>query len=162
MAINKSKKAELIAKYSEILKDSQTVVYVKFKTFPVSKQDILRKTGIKENINYMVVKKTLWNIACEANNIKGDKIMGDAEMSVLYSAQDNMSPIKLAYNTQKDNKESFNIFGGIFEREYKDKDFMISMATIPSREVLLSQIAFLFKSPIQRFAIAINEVSKIK
>ncbi|MDI9354773.1 MAG: hypothetical protein QM532_00815 [Cyanobium sp. MAG06] len=83
-------------------------------------------------------------------------------MAVLYSSDDNMSPIRLAYNTYKDNKESFTIIGGIFEKEYRDKIFMMSMATIPSRDVLLSKIAFLLKSPIQRFAIAINEVSKTK
>ena len=162
MAINKSKKAELIAKYSEILNNSQTVVYVNFKNFPVKMQDILRKEAIKDNINYTVVKKTLWDLASNSTSIKGDKMTGDAEMAVLYSSEDNMSPIRLAYQTSKSNKESFSIIGGIFDKEYKDKTFMMSMATIPSREVLLSQLAFLLKSPIQRFAIAINEVSKTK
>ena len=39
---------------------------------------------------------------------------------------------------------------------------MTEIATIPSREVLLSKIAFLLKSPMQRLAIAVNEVGKIK
>jgi len=39
---------------------------------------------------------------------------------------------------------------------------MMEIATIPSREVLISKLAFLFKSPIQRLAIGISEVAKKK
>ena len=45
---------------------------------------------------------------------------------------------------------------------YKSKEEMIEIATIPSREVLLSKIAYLLKSPIQRLAIAVDQVSKTK
>ena len=39
---------------------------------------------------------------------------------------------------------------------------MMEIAVIPSREVLLSKIAFLLKSPMQRLALAVNEVAKIR
>ncbi len=55
-----------------------------------------------------------------------------------------------------------NILGGIFEGKFVDSTYMMELATIPSREVLLSKIAFLLKSPMQRLAIAVNEVSKKK
>ena len=39
---------------------------------------------------------------------------------------------------------------------------MLSIATIPPREVLLSQLAYLLKSPMQRIAVAINAVAEKK
>jgi ribosomal protein L10 len=39
---------------------------------------------------------------------------------------------------------------------------MIELGTLPSREVLLSKLAFLLKSPMQRLALAVNEVAKKK
>ena len=45
-------------------------------------------------------------------------------------------------------------------RELKDAKAMMAIATIPPREVLLSQLAYLLKSPMQRLAIGINEVAK--
>ena len=55
-----------------------------------------------------------------------------------------------------------SILGGIFQGKFVDGAYMTELATIPSREVLLSKIAFLLKSPMQRLAIAVNEVSKKK
>ena len=39
---------------------------------------------------------------------------------------------------------------------------MIEIASIPSREVLLSKIAYLLKSPMQRLAIGVSEVAKTR
>lgn len=55
-----------------------------------------------------------------------------------------------------------SILGGIFEGKFVSGEKMMEIATIPSREVLLSKIAFLLKSPMQRLAIAVNEVAKTK
>jgi ribosomal protein L10 len=38
----------------------------------------------------------------------------------------------------------------------------MEIATIPSREVLLSKLAYLLKSPTQRLAIGLSEVAKKK
>ena len=62
----------------------------------------------------------------------------------------------------EDVKDMITLVGGVFEGDYKDQATMVSLATIPPREVLLSQIAYLLKSPMQRLAIAVNEVSKQK
>jgi large subunit ribosomal protein L10 len=165
MAISKTKKAELIAKYSEILSNNKTLVYINFKKFNVKNQDLLRKQLKSENGNlgYVVVKKTLWDIANKNAGITGESITSESEMAVIYG-EDLLSPAKIALETQKSNKEksSFVIIGGIFDKEYKTKDLMIDIANIPSKEVLLSQLAFLLKSPMQRIAIAINEVAKTK
>jgi ribosomal protein L10 len=39
---------------------------------------------------------------------------------------------------------------------------MMAIATIPPREVLLSQLAYLLKSPMQKLAIGLNEVATKK
>ena len=49
---------------------------------------------------------------------------------------------------------------GVFD--FKSQKEMLSIATIPPREVLLSQLAFLLKSPMQRIAIGLSEVAKSK
>lgn len=165
MAISKTKKAELIAKYSEILANNKTLVYVNFKNFGVAKQDALRKTLKSENekLGYVVVKKTLWDIANKNVGTKGESPIAESEMAVVYG-EDLLSPARLAFETQKQNKEVsvFAILGGIFDGEYKNKESMLEIATIPSKEVLLSKLAYLLKSPMQRIAIAINEVAKTK
>ncbi len=76
--------------------------------------------------------------------------------------EDLLAPAREIFAFSKEHKGLLNIVGGVFEGAYKSKEEMMEIATIPSREVLLSKIAFLLKSPIQRLAIAVNEVSKTK
>ena len=161
MALSKNKKTELIEKYSNILDNSNSLVYVKFKGLNVKDTESLRKELFNEGINYTVVKKTLWNRALDTKNYQGERPEVSAEMAVI-GGEDLLTPARLANNFGKIHKGVFQILGGIFDGSYKDEASMMGIATIPSRETLISQIAFLLKSPIQRLAIGINEVAKTR
>jgi len=80
---------------------------------------------------------------------------------MVYGA-DQIAPAREIYNFQKAHKGLLSILGGIFEGKFVGAEKMMEMATIPNKEVLLSKIAFLLKSPMQRLAIAVNEVTKKK
>ena len=161
MALKKAKKAELIDSYTDALKASKSAVYVKFKGLPVKETMELRNALFGENIHYTVVKKTLWSRATNAVGIKGEAPVVGEELAVVWG-DDLLAPARLAYEFGKTHKESFGIVGGIFDGEFKDAKSMMEIATIPPREVLLSQLAYLLKSPMQRIAIAINAVAQTK
>ncbi|MEZ0208751.1 MAG: 50S ribosomal protein L10 [Candidatus Paceibacterota bacterium] len=161
MALKKAKKVELIDSYTDALKGSKSAVYVKFKGLPVSETMELRSALFGENIHYTVVKKTLWTRATQAVGIKGEAPLVGEELAVVWG-DDLLAPARLAYEFSKTHKDSFGIVGGIFDGEFKDAQAMMEIATIPGREVLLSQLAYLLKSPMQRIAIAINAVAEKK
>ena len=161
MALSKDKKSELIKKYSDTLGKANTFVYVKFRGLNVKDTEALRKKLFAEGISYNVVKKTLWNRALGDRNIAGEKPEISEEMAVI-AGEDLLAPARIANDFAKEHKGVFAILGGIFDGNFKDEKSMMEIATIPSREVLISQIAFLFKSPMQRLAIGINEVAKTK
>jgi large subunit ribosomal protein L10 len=83
------------------------------------------------------------------------------EVAIAYS-EDEIGPAREIYNFGKTHKGLLNILGGIFEGKFVNGAHMMEIATIPSREVLLSKIAFLLKSPMQGLAIAVSEVAKKK
>jgi large subunit ribosomal protein L10 len=161
MALSKNKKVELVDSYSQALQGLKSAVYVSFKNLSVQKQETLRKKLFAENMHYTVVKKSLWQRAVKAKNISGTEPDIQAEMAVLYG-DDLLAPARIANQFLKENKKSISILGGIFEGTFKNGAEMLAIANIPTREVLLSQIAFLLKSPMQRLAIGINEVAKKK
>ena len=161
MALKREKKAELIASYSEAVKGANSAVYVKFKGLSVADTSKLRSQLFAENTHYTVVKKTLWKRATDANNIKGDAPVTGEELAVVYG-EDLLTPARLAYEFSKAHKDTFTILGGIFEGQFKSQKEMLSIATIPPREVLLSQLAYLLKSPITRLAVGLSEVAKTK
>jgi large subunit ribosomal protein L10 len=161
MALKKAKKAELIDSYTNALKSSKSAVYVKFKGLPVGQTMELRNSLFGENMHYTVVKKTLWTRATQAVGIKGDAPLVGEELAVVWG-DDLLAPARLSYEFSKTHKDSFGIVGGIFDGEFKDAQQMMEIATIPPREVLLSQIAYLLKSPIQALAIGLSQVAEKK
>ena len=161
MALKREKKAELISSYTDALKNSKSAVYVKFRGLPVGQTLELRKALHNEGISYTVVKKTLWGIATNAVGIKGEAPAVGEELAVVLG-EDLLAPARLSYEFAKTHKDTLGIVGGIFDGEFKDMASMMSIATIPPREVLLSQIAYLLKSPMQKLAIGLSEVAKTK
>ena len=83
------------------------------------------------------------------------------EVAMAFS-KDATASAREVYNFGKSHAGLFSILGGIFEGKFVNGTFMTEIATIPSREVLLSKVAYLLKSPMQRLAIAVNEVGKKK
>jgi len=159
--LQKSKKEEIVKDLEKTIKDSQSLVFVNFHGLKVSDETILRRELRKEGVGYKVSRKTLL-----ARALKG-KAEGEipelaGEVAVAYSKDEIASPREI-HNFQKNHKGIvLSILGGIFEGKFVGKEMMMELATIPSREVLLSKIAYLLKSPMQRLAIAVGEVAKKK
>ncbi len=158
--LQKSKKEEMIKDLEGVIKGSLSLVFVNFHGLKVSDETKLRSELREQGVGYRVSRKTLL-----ARALKG-KAEGEipelaGEVAIAYST-DPVSSSREVYNFQKTHKGMLNILGGIFEGKFVDSTYMMELATIPSREVLLSKIAYLLKSPMQRLAIAVGEVAKQK
>ncbi len=158
--LNKTRKEEMIKEIEGALDKSKSVVFVNFHGMNVSDETVLRRELRDKGVGYRVSRKTLLK---RALNGKAEGIIPElnGEVAIAYSPDEIASPREV-YNFQKTHKGILNIIGGIFAGKFVDGAYMMELATIPSKEVLLSKLAFLFKSPMQRVAIAINEVSKKK
>jgi large subunit ribosomal protein L10 len=158
MAITLEKKKELVASLEKAIKGAKSVVFVKFDKLSVGDVNTLRRNLQKSGIDYLVAKKTLLKRVLDSQNLEGELPELPGQIAIAYG-EDLLAPSREAYEFHKSHKETMSIVGGVFEGKFMDKVAMESIATIPSREVLLSQIAFLLKSPIQRLAVAVNQVA---
>ena len=156
----KSKKEEIIKDLEKTIKDSESLVFVNFHGLKVSDETILRRDLRKEGVGYKVSRKTLLARALKGK-AEGEVPELAGEVAIAYSKDAIASPREI-YNFQKTHKGLLNILGGIFNGKFVDGAYMMDLATIPTKEVLLSKLAFLFKSPMQRFALAVSEVAKKK
>lgn len=160
MALLKARKEEMIKDLEGAIKGSASLVFVNFHGLKVSDETILRRNLRAEGVDYKVGRKTLL-----ARALKG-KAEGEipelaGEVAIAYSGDATTAPREI-YNFQKTHKGMLSILGGIFNGKFVDGAYMTELATIPSKEVLLSKLAFLFKSPMQRLALAFSEVAKKK
>ncbi|MFA6050243.1 MAG: 50S ribosomal protein L10 [Candidatus Paceibacterota bacterium] len=161
MPITRKKKEEILGKITEGLKTSGSAVFVNFHGLLVGEVTELRKALRENGISYAVAKKTLARKAFAEQGYKGEIPDLSGELAIAWGS-DQIAPAREVNEFEKKFKDKVKILGGVFEGEFKDRDGMKAIATIPSREVLLSQIAYLLKSPMQRLAIGVSEVAKKK
>jgi large subunit ribosomal protein L10 len=158
--LQKSKKEEMIRELEGAIQESESLVFVNFHGMKVADETVLRRNLRDQGVGYKVSRKTLLARALKGK-AEGEipELVGEVAMAF---SKDSTSSSREVYNFQKTHKGMLNILGGIFDGKFVGSAFMMELAILPTKEVLLSKLAFLFKSPMQRLAIAVNEVAKKK
>lgn len=161
MAKTKNQKVEEVKVLAGIVKDAKSVVFVNFDKLQVLEETKLRRALGDNGSTYRVVKKTLLEKAFDGSGITGE--MADMPgMIAIATSDDLIAPAREVYNFQKDHKDNVKIVGGVFDGRFVGMEEMLSIATIPTREVLNGMFANIINSPLQRFAIVLGEVAKAK
>ncbi len=161
MAITRAKKGEVLDKLKSAFKDAASVIFVNFKGLTVGNTTQMRSTLKKEGVSYTVAKKTLTKKALNEQGYTGEMPELPGELSVAWGT-DAVAPAREVYNFQKKFPENLTILGGIFEGKFMTKSEIEGIAKIPSMQMLRGMFVNIVNSPIQRFAIALNEVAKKK
>lgn len=161
MALTKAQKGKVLEKVDEAVKNAQSMVFVNFHGLTVAETTALRRKLRAEGTGYMVAKKTLAKRALNDAKIEGEMPDLRGEFAIAYGA-DLLAPARGVYEFQKEHKDHIEILGGVFEGKYMDQAAMTSIATIPGRQVLYAQFVNLINSPIQRLAVALDQIAQSK
>lgn len=161
MAITKEKKKEILEKVRTAVDGAQSVVFVNFNGLNVSDTTELRSVLRNEGVGYTVAKKTLIGRALDNKDIKGERPEFEGELAIAYG-EDLLAPAREIHTFSKKHKDNIAILGGIFEGEYKSKDEMLAIATIPPLQTLRAQFVNVINSPIQGFVMAVNAIADKK
>lgn len=161
MAISRAKKDTLVGELTSKVRDSKSIVFVKFKGLKVNDSNELRKKLKSENVGLTVIKKTLLKRALGANNVLGELPELEGAVAIAYG-EDLLAPAREVHAFYKTHKDELSIIGGVFEGKYMSGTEMSAIATIPSRETLIAQILMLIQSPIRGFTVAVSEIAKKK
>jgi len=158
--LQKSKKEEMIKEFEQAVKNSESMVFVNFHGLKVSDETSLRSSLRNAEVNYKVGRKTLLKRAL-TGKAKGEIPELNGEVAVAYS-KDATASAREVYNFQKTHKGLLEIIGGIFDGNFLGKVEMMEIAMIPSREVLYAQFVNLINTPIQQFAVVLDQIAKSK
>lgn len=159
MAITRQKKEEIVEKLTTVFKGAQSAVFVNFKGLNVAQASEMRRALKDEGVSYTVAKKTLTHRVLDARKFEGEKPELEGELALAWG-EDLVAPAREIYSFQKRFPEGLKILGGIFEGRYMTKAEMEDIATIPPLDVLRGMFVNIINSPIQRTAIALNEIAK--
>ncbi|MBI2023717.1 50S ribosomal protein L10 [Candidatus Giovannonibacteria bacterium] len=159
MPITKNKKVSVVNELVKAWDKASILVFVNFHGLSVAKSSKLRKELKKIGVNYKVVKKTLLKRIVESIGWK-DLPRLEGEVGVVTGMGEVTEPPRIVAKFIKEQKEGLAILGGIYESKFVEADIIKKLAAIPSREALLTQLAFILNQPVASFARALNEVGK--
>jgi len=161
MPITLDKKKELVVSLEKALKGANSVVFVKFDKLKVADVNALRRGLQKENVGYQVSKKTLLKRAMLTQGVTGEIPDIEGQIAIAYG-EDLLSPAREVFSFQKSHKDNISIVGGVFEGKYMSASEMMSIATIPPLQTLRAMFVNLINSPIQRFAVVLDQIALAK
>ncbi len=161
MAITKAKKGDILSRLNDVFKSAVSVVFVNFHGLTSNEVNEIRSTLHKENISYLVAKKSLARKALGDAKFEGTQPEFVGELGIVYG-DDAIAPARGVYAFQKKLEEKISILGGIFEGKFADKAEMTAISQVPPLQTLRAQFVNLINSPIQGFVMSLSEIAKKK
>ena len=152
-------KKPVVEEISEKIKNAQAVVLVDHRGLTVAQDTELRKKLREEGVTYKVYKNTMMNFAFQGTDFEQLKDLLNGPSAMAVSENDPAAPARVLYDFAKTAK-ALEIKGGVIEGKFYDAAAMTEIATIPSREVLLSRLLGSMQSPITNFARVIKQIAE--
>ena len=146
--LNKNQKAEIITDLIEKLKRQKIAIFTDFRGISVAKLNLLRRALKKEGAEYKIAKKTLIDRAFKDAGLPGEIKKLKGEIGMAFGFVDQVLPAKALLKFSKTN-ETFKILGGILGDQILNAKEIITLAKLPSREALLSQLVRVLSSPMR-------------
>jgi len=159
MAVTKAKKTEQVEKLSQDLKNVSNVVVATYTKMTVAQDYELRKVLRGAGAKYQVVKNTLAERAAKGTKVEGALKDLAGVTSIAYTTGDPVAMAKALTKYAKDTPE-FTFKIGVVEGKVINLKEIEALATMPSKEELMSKLLFLINAPAQRLATAINAVPR--
>ncbi len=149
------------SKISEIkgkLEGATSIVLVDYRGLSVEEDTVLRKELREAKVDYTVFKNTMMNFAFKGTEFEAlkDDLAGPSALAISYE-DPTAGPRILEAASKKFKNLEFK--AGVVEGVYYDAKGIKVVATIPSREVLLSKLLGSLKSPVSSFARTIKALA---
>jgi large subunit ribosomal protein L10 len=159
MAVTKAKKTEQVEKLSKDLSNVSNMVVATYTKMTVAQDFELRKALRGAGAKYQVVKNTLAERAAKGTKVEGALKDLAGVTSIAYTTGDPVAMAKVLTKIAKDAPE-FTFKVGVVEGRVVSIKEIESLASLPSKEQLMSKLLFLMNAPAQRLATAINAVPR--
>lgn len=151
------KKKQQVADLSERIKNSCAGVVVDYKGINVEDDTKLRKELREAGVIYTVVKNSILERAAQEVGLEIDPSAVEGTTAVATCEDDYVAAARIL-NKYAEGHNNFSIKTGYLDGEIIDNAKIISLAKLPSREVLLATVCSVFNAPIAAFARGVQAI----
>ena len=152
-------KQPVVQEIAELFNGAQTAVAVDYRGLTVAEDTELRKKLREAGVTYKVYKNTLVRLAAKDTAFEALGPVLEGPTAIAVSKDDATAPARILADFAKTAK-ALEIKGGIVEDKYYDAAAMQTIASIPSRDVLLGRLLGSMQSPIANFARVIKQIAE--
>lgn len=160
MSLNRNEKATVVSEVAAQAAKSQTLALAEYRGLTVEALNKLRVTARAQGVYLHVLKNTLARRAVAGTSFEAasESMVGP----LIYGfSEDAVAAAKVIADFAKTN-DKLVIKGGAYSGKALDVNGIKALASIPSKEVLLSQVAGLLMSPVQRTAAVLAALAQQK
>ncbi|WP_187138767.1 50S ribosomal protein L10 [Oxalobacter paraformigenes] len=150
VGLNLNDKKAVVAEVSAQIAEAQTIVLAEYRGIQVGDMTQLRAAARENGVYMRVLKNTLARRAVEGTAFAD--LASEMTGPLVYSiSKDAVAAAKVVQDFAKRN-DALVIRGGSYAGKTLDKAGVVALASIPSREVLLSQLMGVMLAPVSGFA----------
>ena len=156
MALNRSEKAAVIDEISKDVAGAQSIIVAEYRGVKVEAITRLRKQARDEGVSLRVLKNTLARRAVAGTPFESlsAKMVGPLIYGI---SPDPVAAAKVLSNFAKGN-DKLVIKAGAMPHSLLDADGVKALASLPSRDELLSKLLGTMQAPVAKFVRTLNEV----
>ena len=152
-------KAPVVDEISAKIKDAKAAVLVDYRGLTVEQDTALRKQLREAGVTYKVYKNTMMKRAFEGTDFdKLDQLL-DGPSALALANDDVTAPARIIVGFAK-TADKLEVKGGVVDGTYYDANGIAELATVPTREVLLSRFLGSIQSPVTNFARVIKQIAE--
>ena len=156
----KAQKQKDLDALTEQFKNAKAAMVVGFQKMTVAKDQELRNQLREAGVSYEVVKNTLARRAAEGTAIEAAAEHFKGVTAVALSTGDPVSLSKAISKFSKANPDIFNFKAGVVEGKVVALNDVEAIASLPSKEELISKVMFLINCQAQRLVTVISAVPR--
>ncbi len=154
--IIRPEKTATVAEIVTNLDKSTAAVLTDYRGLTAEEMTELRRNLREAGINFKIFKNTLSIIAAREAGLDELEQLLTGPTAIAFGFEEPTTLAKLISEFAKKH-DALEIKGGVFENQIIDSSKVKTLATLPSRDVLISQFASLLNMPIARLVNALNK-----
>jgi len=156
----RERKQEDLTALTERLSNSKSAMVVSFNKLTVNKDQEFRHHLREAGAEYQVVKNTIARLAIKGTQYEGASEFFKGVTAIAWTENDPVVLSKAVTKFVKDNGDVFSFKAGVVEGRVVNLKQVESIASLPSKEVLISKLLFVINAQAQRIVSVINAVPR--
>jgi large subunit ribosomal protein L10 len=158
VGLNLNDKKAVVAEVSAQVANAETIAIAEYRGIEVGDLTVLRKKARESGVYLRVLKNTLVRRAVEGTPFAAlaDQMVGPLIYSI---SSDPVAAAKVLNDFAKTN-DKLAIKAGSYAGKVLDKAGVQALASVPSREELLSKLLYVMQAPVAGFVRALDALAK--